>query len=217
MAKAKEISDLDNVINLALARANGEWAREDIEAIIKNVIETMGGDIDASHIKLFHEIEELAKCISDTKKELASIRPDEIRSKHLPQATDELDAIVGATEEATGTIMDSCEKIEEIAATLPAEQRDHLVDLVTKIYESCSFQDITGQRVTKVVKALKEVEGKVDRLLHAFGDDLGELMADENTNNVNPDGEVDEKSLLNGPQLKHNAIDQDEVDKLFSS
>lgn len=207
--------DIDNVIDLAIARANEDWSREDLENIVKEVLKSMEGDIDASHVKLFQEIEELAKTISDTKTELASIRPDEIRSKHLPQASDELDAIVGATEEATGTIMDSCEAIEDIATGIGGETQEKIVDAVTKIYEACSFQDITGQRVTKVVKALKEVEGKVDRLLKAFGDDYKDLIPDTLVDDAKK--EKTEEDLLNGPQLSHEANDQDEIDRLFDS
>src|SRR3546814_13096527 len=43
---------------------------------------------------------------------------------------------------------------------------------VTSIFEACGFQDITGQRITKVVTALQKIETKVDALLNAFGDDI---------------------------------------------
>lgn len=205
--------DLDSAINQALDKNAVSWPREDVENIIREVLESLEGDVTASHIKLFQELESLAKCIADTKSELAAIRPDEIRSKHLPQATDELDAIVGATEEATGSIMDACEHIEEMAGKMDEETSTQLVDNVTKIYEACSFQDITGQRVTKVVKALKVIEQKIDRLLHAFGEELAEIIEHMGDHEESQDDE--EAALLNGPQLKGDAIDQDEVDKLF--
>ena len=36
--------------------------------------------------------------------------------------------------------------------------------VVTRIYEACSFQDITGQRIGKVVTALKAIEGRVQQV-----------------------------------------------------
>ena len=44
-----------------------------------------------------------------------------------------------------------------------------LQDAVTQIYEACSFQDITGQRITKVVTTLKAIEGKVAHIISTFG------------------------------------------------
>ena len=46
------------------------------------------------------------------------------------------------------------------------------MDATTRIYEACSFQDITGQRITKVVKALHGIEEKVDAFVAAFGDEI---------------------------------------------
>src|SRR3546814_1118636 len=50
---------------------------------------------------------------------------------------------------------------------------------VTSIFEACGFQDITGQRITKVVTALQKIETKVDALLNAFGDDRSEEHTSE--------------------------------------
>ena len=44
-----------------------------------------------------------------------------------------------------------------------------LQDAVTRIYEACSFQDITGQRITKVVTTLKVIEEKVAHIISTFG------------------------------------------------
>ena len=44
-----------------------------------------------------------------------------------------------------------------------------LQDATTRIYEACSFQDITGQRITKVVAALKAIEAKVAQIVATFG------------------------------------------------
>lgn len=205
-------TDLEKAIEMAVERAKGDWTREDLENVIREAVLQIDGNIDSVHVKLFQQIQELAGTIAQTKKDLAAIRPDEIRSKHLPQASDELDAIVGATEQATGTIMDSCEEIEELAAGLDASVSEKLVDAVTKIYEACSFQDITGQRVSKVVKALKEVEEKVERILNAFGDGYKELVEPETAPK-----ELTEDDLLNGPQLEGEAKNQDEIDRLFDS
>src|SRR6202012_3244408 len=90
----------------------------------------------------------------------------------LPTATDELDAIVGATEEATNGILQAVEVIEGLTAEMDPAVAEKITDAVTQVYESCNFQDITGQRITKVVKALMHIETKVDALVAAFGDEI---------------------------------------------
>ena len=99
------------------------------------------------------------------KSEIAALRPDEVKEEYLPAAADELDAIVAATAEATNSIMDATEIIERVAENLEGENQDALLDATTRIYEACGFQDITGQRISKVVKTLEEIENKVDALV----------------------------------------------------
>ena len=87
----------------------------DIAAVVETVMQTLSGDISASEFHLYHEIEEIADYIQAAKREIASIRPDEIREHYIPSATDELDAVVESTAEATGTILDAAEELERRA------------------------------------------------------------------------------------------------------
>ena len=162
----------------------------------------------------------MAEIIHSAKAEIAALRPDEIQQTHLPAATDELDAIVGATEEATGVILDAVEKIEAIAPQAPPEVAQELSNMVTRIYEACNFQDITGQRITKVVRTLKHIEAKVAGLVMAFGDEMARAnaagpAAEAKAEAPATSGTVDEKDLLNGPQLPSNATSQADIDALF--
>ena len=165
---------------------------------------------------MYSEIDSLAHYISEAKSEIAALRPDEIRSRHLPTATDELDAIVGATETATNGILEAMEVLEGLVGETTPEFGEKITEAVTKVYEACNFQDITGQRITKVVKALQHIEQKVDGLLAVFGSDVAERHQSE----VDPDEEMTEaeadKKLLNGPQLPDDASTQDAIDKLLA-
>lgn len=165
--------------------------------------------LTANDVKFFEELQGLISYIRAAKREIAALAPDEIRDKHIRSATDELDAIVGNTEEATGTILDAAEKIEAIAAKLDIEPGMQLADAVTRIYEACNFQDITGQRISKVVTALKTIEGRVESLVKAVGG-VAALPAGPGTEEAKTDAE-----LLNGPQLPPNAKTQDEIDALL--
>lgn len=194
-------------------KAKTPMSPEEVEGIVKEVVASLAGDVTASDLKFYSELEDLASYIRHAKEEIAEIRPKEISDSHIPTATDELDAVVGATEDATNKIMDVCDTIMELAPKCNEEVSAELMNCTTRVYEACNFQDITGQRITKVVQTLKYIDVKVGALLQALGEEMGRDPSDL------PDlhgADVDAK-LLNGPQLDQNAIDQDEIDKLMSS
>src|SRR5690242_4655990 len=99
-------------------------------------------------VSVYRELETLAHFIHHARREIAAIGPDDLRNQHIATATDELDAVVGATEQATHQIMDCCDEIGAIAAQVGAPHGVALNGAVTRIFEACNFQDITGQRIT---------------------------------------------------------------------
>ncbi len=190
-----------------------------IGSVVESILSSMNGDITASDLRIYHELDALAGYIRKAKMEIASIRPDEIQDQHIPMATDELDAIVAATEEATGTILDSAENLENLASSLDDKNGEAIIDAVTRIYEACNFQDITGQRITKVVKALKHIEEKIGNLVNALGEQMHMAVKDnvEGDETATTDGEMPERNLLNGPALPEDAVSQDDIDALLAS
>lgn len=191
--------------------------REEIAAVVRSIVSTLRGDMTAAELALYNELEGLARFIEHAKAEIAALRPDEIRERHLPVATDELDAIVGATEEATHAILDSVEKIEGAVADLSGTARRAIDEAITRIYEACNFQDITGQRVTKVVKTLKLIEKKIAELIAAFGHEIGPVADATWTEAAAETGDLAEAELLNGPQLPGRGNTQADIDALFNS
>ena len=216
MTAASQRADLDARL-AALSRSEASLDPKDLVEIIESIMATMEGDVTSVNVRFYAEIEALARYIHETKTEIASLRPEEITDTHLPTATDELEAVVGATEQATVSIFEAVERIEELTEAMDTEVSTKVVESVTKVYEACSFQDITGQRITKVVNALKHIEAKVEALLEAFGSELkrdrGQApgaaagLADQR-----PDGD-----LMNGPQLPEDAKSQDDIDALLAS
>ena len=189
---------------------------EQVALIVKGVITSLEGDVSAADLRFYSELEELARYIRDAKQEISSIQPKDISTEFIPSATDELDAVVGATEEATNKIMDVCDEISSAAEKTSPEVKEILVGCTTKIFEACNFQDITGQRITKVVATLKHIDGKIAALVKAMGEEIQRVEgADTKTFNHLHDADP-EKGLLNGPQLAKNAVSQDEIDKLLS-
>ena len=190
--------------------------RDEIEKVVQSVVATLRGDMTAHELSLYAELEGLSRFIRHAKAEIAALRPDEIQDKHLPTATDELDAIVGSTEQATNVILDSVEKIEKASTSLEGESKDAIGTAITDIYEACNFQDITGQRINKVVRTLKQIEEKVAGLVKAFGDEIDRAAGVAQTHAAAPAADAD-KALLNGPQLPGNANSQADIDALFGS
>lgn len=163
--------------------------------------------------KIFQELEALVRYIHSAKQEIAALCPEEIREKHIREATDELDAIVGHTEEATGAILDAAEKIEKIASALDVDPAMKIAEEVTRIYEACNFQDITGQRIGKVVGALKNIEARLEALTPSLtGIAAAEPAPKPALAAAHPDAH-----LLHGPQLAANAKTQEEIDALLKS
>ena len=190
---------------------------EDIVAVVEGILSTMDGDLSQTNLKLYAELESLARYITEAKSEIASLRPDEIRSQHLPTATDELEAIVGATEQATNGILGAMEVLEALTPEMSPELAEKITEAVTQVYEACNFQDITGQRITKVVKALQHIEQKVDGLLAVFGSEVVQHHQAELEAATQEESEADrDKKLLNGPQLPEDASTQDAIDKLLA-
>jgi len=193
----------------------GSLASGDIVAVVESILATMDGDLSQTNLKLYAELESLARYITEAKSEIASLRPDEIRSQHLPTATDELEAIVGATEQATNGILSAMEVLEGLTGEMSPELGEKITEAVTQVYEACNFQDITGQRITKVVKALQHIEQKVDGLLAIFGADVAASRSVD-ADTASETAEEKDKKLLNGPQLPDAASSQDEIDKLMA-
>lgn len=191
-----------------MSTETADTKKQRIVNIISSVIDKVGQNEQVSLNSILTELRDLLVVIEETRKELGSARPADIKGKHIPGATDELDAIINATSEATGTIMDCCDVISEKAAAVSDENGDAITAEVMKIYEACSFQDITGQRVSKVVKTFTEIEEKIDRLVSVLG--IKTQAGEEEDSR-----EGDEK-LLNGPQMPDQAISQDDIDKLLA-
>src|SRR5947208_15323757 len=126
-----------------------------------------------------------------TKQEIATVHLHGFEGPEMTRVTNELDAIVGGTENATEQILANAEEIDQIAHTLGprlrSEQDQALVadmqERVIKIFEACNFQDLTGQRITKVVGTLKFIETHILRMneiwdrREAFNDFASEAIA----------------------------------------
>jgi chemotaxis protein CheZ len=169
------------------------------------------------------ELDAMKDAITSTKQEIASIHRSEFEGKGMRRVAGELDAVVGATEQATTSILSAVEEIETNANMLRAAGAETgnndcvgaILDRVVVLYEACNFQDLTGQRINKIVNVLKFVEERLDKMIGLWGglDAFKDLVEADRTG---PGGD-DEKGLLNGPKLDEDEghVAQNDIDALF--
>ncbi len=193
---------------------DGQIGGDRIEAAVRAVLGSLSGDMTATEAALLGELEALGREVARAKSEIAALRVDDINASHIPTATDELDAVVSHTATATNEILDCCEVLEGLQTRLKGEDAEALSGAVTRIYEACSFQDITGQRIGKVVSALKSIEKRVAAVTQSFGRGEGEPLPEPEPPSV---ARTEGEELANGPQLPGAASSQAEIDRLLAS
>lgn len=208
----------------------------DVRAFVHLVKEFFAGhfgheqDAEAFDPRLYGELGELAKFINAARKEMSDLSPGMLQDEQLPEASDQLGEIVKTTEAATQRIMDACEQLQGVNARVrdllmmidppldpdaSAGIEDALYEAenhVTTIYEACNFQDLTGQRIQKIIKVLREIERQVFRMVIVFG----LRNKGEGLDAAERDALENEAALLNGPQKEGQGLDQDDVDDILA-
>ena len=150
----------------------------------------------------------LSDHLRSTRQEIVALRPEGSGGQMFGTTADELEEIVTETARAANRFMDAAEAVEKVAAQAEPAIAGALMDAVTNIYEASAFQDITGQRITKIVRGLQSMESKLSSLVSAFG------PLEEPCESGAPKGDA---ALLNGPQLNKHAHSQTDIDALFES
>src|SRR5207249_3094366 len=126
--------------------------------------------------QLQHEADAIHNAIARTKQEIAMLHAGAF-GHGRPRAARELHAIVDGTERAAHAIMDAAETIAKAAKALTASgdrgQNDELSqqirDHVLRIFEACNFQDLSGQRITKVLAMLQFIDESIARMMEIWG------------------------------------------------
>jgi chemotaxis protein CheZ len=171
--------------------------------------------------KLKHETDSIHRAISRTMQELADLHVGAFDDRAEGHASRQLDAVVAGTERATQQILEAAEGIDDAANTLSASlksEQEHALstdirDHVVRIFEACNFQDLTGQRISKVLQTLKFVEDRVGRMMEIWG---GREVVTGYAGGILT--ERDDKKLVNGPRLdgEPGHASQEEIDAMFA-
>ncbi|HYM01957.1 MAG TPA: protein phosphatase CheZ [Stellaceae bacterium] len=186
---------------------------------LKDALPTIGAAAiekqDDAHVHILREeLKQMSAYINQTRREIAALRPADAGANRIMAATGELDAIVSATERATSDILNGAERIQQLAAKLPRDGEtgkivEEIQTQVTEVLTACSFQDITGQRTTKVVNTLRYIEQRVNSMIGMWGIEEGGPSLPANPLDTRPDAH-----LMNGPAAD-GGPSQDDVDALF--
>jgi chemotaxis protein CheZ len=199
-----------------LAAAHGDMiATRDIVEVVESMVSTLRSEVEVATVRIGDELRDMINFIDTAKSEIASIKPSALANFDIPGATDQLDAVIAHTEQAAGQIMDCADELMALSSDADQTTSARLQEIATRIYEASSFQDITGQRVTKVVRVLKIVEDRLSALADVIGDTASAQQQDVERDTAGMP--VHDKDLLNGPQLAGVGNNQDDIDALLAS
>lgn len=215
MAKQATVISLEERME-ALKKDRGETVGVDeIAHVVGSLVEgsAHGDDMD----KVAVELKEMLQFIEAAKGELTDMQPKSLSNRDIPDAGVQLDAVVSATEEAASNIMDAADALEEVSKNVDEEIASKLNDISTNLFQASSFQDLTGQRITKVTKTLGHLEERLNALADAIGDDYIKPEEEEEIVFDETGVAVNDEELLHGPQLEGEGNTQDEIDAILAS
>jgi len=168
---------------------------------------------------LSRQVVQLYEYMERIKTEIASVKHPDVEDDHFHKVADQLNAIVKATEVATNSIMEAAEASSKIAEKLKgdisaAEKAtclDQIVANSNQVFEACTFQDITGQRISKIVTTMNLLEGALSSLVVIIGKEgIAALPVHRSKPSANGEAPLD------GPALDGDErVSQADIDAMF--
>jgi chemotaxis protein CheZ len=200
------------------ATLEGSVTREIADAHV--LLDTYRAQIEQCE-KLKVELDLIHDAINRTKREIAVLHGKSFDGQEMAKVNGELGAVVGGTEQATQQILEAAEAIDQAASALskvnsPEQQKilsEEIQERIISIYEACNFQDLTGQRISKVMNTMKFIETHINVMMEIWGGvDAIKAHAPAITDTREGDAR-----FLNGPKLDGDAghASQDDIDALF--
>lgn len=163
--------------------------------------------------RIASEVEAVGDYVTRLKKEIARLQLNQILTKSIPNCRNDLTGALAATDEATHTIMSASEAVLGSTQTDFDTYRVEVEAALLEIVQACSFQDLTGQRLARALEAIAQIEKR----LHRFAKNVRISDAAELFDRAAIVQEVRRETLLvEGPQDFGKAIQQGDIDKLFS-
>ena len=220
------MNELRSIRAQMAAPGNGAATSAAVDSNIRQIaesqalLETYRAQIEQCE-KLKVELDLIYDAINRTKREIAVLHGKSFDGNEMSKVNGELGAVVGGTEEATQQILEAAEAIDQAASALgkvnsPDQQKilsEEISERVVSIFEACNFQDLTGQRISKVMSTMKFIENHITVMMDIWG---GVDAIRAHAPPIVDEREGDAK-LLNGPKLDGEAghASQNDIDALF--
>ena len=210
---ATDTQHLDRIVDYLKEKRGEQVALADVVALAELTAESLQTFFSTLDTAVYRELREIATYINDMKAEIGALQANELKESHIPAAGQELGAIVKATEEATNSIMECAETVMAADTRDPAAYKALVDAQMMRVFDACSFQDITGQRIAKVVETLQQIEQRVSRFVEAMcAKDLSGFIDEQERSRA----ERKNRFMLNGPAREGEGIAQAQVDQIFS-
>jgi chemotaxis protein CheZ len=172
---------------------------------------------DNQNTALEKEIVGLFNNIQRIKVELASVKHPDAEHDMLGSVADQLNAIAAETTDAATEIIEATEAIDAVNQELLKQIKfsgaqhyfENIGASVSRILQACTFHEITGQRLSKIVRTINAIEGTLNSLVVIVGKDSIAALPMETENIISMDGDAE----FSGPQLEGEAMSQNAIDK----
>ena len=214
MGAKSRLEKLEDVRGFLRNDCAGDLSIADVCKLAEVMVDSTQSFFASLDSVIYSEIRELSAYIENAQDEISALQPNDLHQQKIPDAGKQLDAIVKSTEDATNRIMEQAEKIMAANPLDMDSYQQTVNDAVMEIFEACSFQDLTGQRISKVVETLQHIERRVSKFAEAVKVKDGALrLSQEELAREQRAAE----QLLHGPPLEGEGVSQDIVDQLLDA
>lgn len=197
---------IDEIVDSIAREDRGDISLVELLGLSKLMIQSLESLIAGHDDELGGDVKSIARHIERTQVELGQIPPRTATESVLPDADDDLREVVRSTESATQTILEQAERIMAADAEDIDAYRRVVDESVVSIFEACCFQDLTGQRIRRVVDTLAYINQHINHVMSVIeGSERSRAAVRLRGGN----------ELLNGPLSEDEAISQDAADTLF--
>jgi len=211
----------------AAMRAELEPMFKEMRSFVDRRIAELSAELAATSEMADMAEEKLSKKLSQVHEQIAQLVAIPVASTRNSGL--ELEAVVQATETAANTIMEATEAIQSWITSGRKDQAsiEALSARVNSIFEACSFQDITGQRIRRAIQHLQQVETMLEQIVPGVASDIPQVQIATQMQTVGaeaqqtpdlPQSVID--ALLSGappPALPLAELSQADIDALLDS
>jgi len=191
---------------------------EDIVALAELSAESLKNFYQSIDNNIYSEIRGYSDHLSVLKRNISRLKTGDSGTNRISRAIGDLQEVVSTTENATDTIMEQAEEMLSLSMdpTNPNAYQAAVTNHVTSIFEACSFQDLTGQRIQRVVTSLERLEERLNQINEVLNLQAGStsnlsIMETETT-----EDKRQRENLLHGPSSDGEGVGQSLVDAIFA-